>query len=75
MPLEQVIARATLNAARALHDDRLGSLAAGKQADVTVLSLREGAFELVDSREEVVTTEHKLFAEATVVAGKVVWER
>ena len=75
MPLEQVIARATLNAARALHDDRLGSLAAGKQADVTVLSLREGAFELVDSREEVVTTEHKLFAEATVVAGKVVWCR
>jgi dihydroorotase len=75
MPLEQVVARVTLNAARALRDDRLGSLAPGKQADVAVMSLREGTFELVDSRNEMVTTKRRLSAEATVVAGKVVWER
>jgi dihydroorotase len=75
MPLEQVVARVTLHAARALRDERLGSLAPGKQADVAVLSLREGTFELVDSRQETITTEHKLFAEATVMGGKVVWER
>ena len=75
MPLGEVVARTTVNAAAALRDERLGSLAPGKLADVSVLSLGEGAYELVDSPGEVVPTQHKLFAEATIVAGKVVWER
>jgi dihydroorotase len=75
MSLDEVVARTTCNAARALHKECLGSLVPGQTADVTVLSLREGDWELVDSPGEVVKIERKLFAEATVVGGKVVWER
>jgi dihydroorotase len=50
MPLAQVIARATVNAARVFptFDDR-GTLNIGAPADVTIMELREGTFEFVDT--------------------------
>jgi dihydroorotase len=50
MPLDQVIARGTINAARVFDafKDR-GTLKVGAPADVAVLELREGSFEFVDN--------------------------
>jgi dihydroorotase len=48
--LEQVIAMCTVNPARVLGEqDRLGSLQAGRQADVTVLELRQGDWVVHDT--------------------------
>jgi dihydroorotase len=48
--LEQVIAMCTANPARVLGEqDRLGSLAVGRQADVSVLELREGDWVVHDT--------------------------
>ena len=50
MPLSQIIACATVNAARVFpsFDDR-GTLNVGAPADVAILELREGAFEFLDN--------------------------
>ncbi|MDQ0471920.1 amidohydrolase/deacetylase family metallohydrolase [Labrys wisconsinensis] len=70
MPLDQVIAASTVNAARALGRPELGTLKPGSVGDASILSLREGAFPLEDVRGEVVTAGERLFAEGLVVAGR-----
>jgi dihydroorotase len=71
VPLDQVIAMATVNAARAVTPfQRLGSLAVGATADVTVLALRQGEFEFVDNENTKRTGKQKLFATAAIVGGK-----
>ncbi len=48
--LEDVVRMTTLNPARALGlEERIGSLAPGRQADVTVLELRQGRWRVFDS--------------------------
>jgi dihydroorotase len=48
--LEQVIAMCTVNPARALGEqDRLGSLAIGRQADISVLDVRQGDWLVYDT--------------------------
>ncbi len=76
MPLDQVIARATLNAARAFDafSDR-GTLNIGAPADIAVLELREGSFEFVDNYKGIRTGRQRLFPFATVVGGKKAPER
>jgi len=50
-PLEQVIAMATVNAARAIdRGPNLGTLKVGAPGDVTVIELVEGPVEFVDTR-------------------------
>src|SRR6267154_1161810 len=50
MPLSQVIACATVNAARVFPSfDNRGTLNVGAPADVAILELREGAFEFIDN--------------------------
>ena len=47
---EQVIAMCTVNPARVLGEqDRLGSLAVGRQADISVLELRQGEWVVHDT--------------------------
>jgi len=47
--LQQVITMSTHNPARAINEDqRLGSLAVGRQADISVLDLREGEWTVFD---------------------------
>jgi dihydroorotase len=75
MPLEEVVRRVTCNAADALGETALGRLAVGAPADIAVLSLREGAFTLVDSRKETLTSPSRLVCEATVQGGELVYER
>jgi dihydroorotase len=71
MPLAQVIACATVNAARGFpaFDDR-GTLNIGAPADVTIMELREGAFEFVDNYKGIRTGRQRLFPFATVLAGR-----
>lgn len=71
MTIDQVVARATLNASRVypLFRDR-GTLNVGAPADVAVLELREGTFEFVDNYENLRVGSHRLFPHETVLAGK-----
>lgn len=71
MPLDQVIARATVNAARIFEafDDR-GTLNVGAPADVAVLELREGTFDFLDNYQGKRTGRQRLFPVATVIGGK-----
>jgi dihydroorotase len=71
MPLSQVIACATVNAARCFpsFDDR-GTLNVGAPADVAIMELREGTFEFVDNYKGVRTGHQRLFPSETVLAGK-----
>jgi len=71
MPLDKVIAAATVNAARVFEafDDR-GTLNVGAPADVAVLELREGTFEFLDNYEGKRSGRQRLFPIATVIGGK-----
>ena len=71
MTVDQVIACATVNAARAfpVFHGR-GTLKVGAPADVAILELREGTFEFVDNFGNTRTGRQRLFPSATVFAGK-----
>jgi dihydroorotase len=71
MPLDQVIARATVNASRVFEVFRdRGTLNVGAPADVAVLELREGSFEFVDNYGNTRIGRQRLFPSGTVLAGK-----
>src|SRR6202035_2521773 len=71
MPLSQIIACATVNAARVFpsFDDR-GTLNVGAPADVAIMELREGTFEFLDNYKGVRSGHQRLFPAGTVLAGK-----
>jgi dihydroorotase len=71
MPLSQIIACATVNAARVFpsFDDR-GTLNVGAPADVAIMELREGTFEFLDNYKGTRTGHQRLFPARTVLAGK-----
>ena len=71
MPLGQIVACATVNAARVFpsFDDR-GTLNVGAPADVAIMELREGSFEFLDNYKGTRTGRQRLFPIGTVLAGK-----
>jgi dihydroorotase len=71
MPLSQIIACGTVNAARVFpsFDDR-GTLNVGAPADVAILELRQGTFEFLDNYKGTRTGSQRLFPAGTVLAGK-----
>ncbi|HEY4360456.1 MAG TPA: amidohydrolase family protein [Bryobacteraceae bacterium] len=71
MPLEQVIACATVNASRVfpVFANR-GTLKLGAPADIAVLDLREASFEFVDNFQNKRTGHQRLFPSLTFLAGK-----
>src|SRR5580700_3691790 len=71
MPLSQIIACATVNAARCFpsFDDR-GTLNVGAPADVAIMELREGSFEFLDNYKNTRTGRQRLFPSETVLNGK-----
>jgi dihydroorotase len=76
MPIDQVIASATVNAARSFDVFRgRGTLKAGAPADVAVLELREGTFEFEDNYQNKRTGKQRLFPISTVLGGKRVSSR
>jgi dihydroorotase len=74
MPLDQVIAANTWNAARAIKQEQLGNLSVGSVADVAVLRVEKGNFGFVDSNGARMKGTQRLVAELTVREGKVVWD-
>ena len=71
MPLAQVVACATTNAAKVFDafSDR-GTLNVGAPAEVAIMELREGNFEFVDNYQGKRTGRQRLFPIATVLNGK-----
>jgi dihydroorotase len=71
MPLNQIIAAATVNAARCFpaFDDR-GTLNVGAPADVAIMELREGTFEFLDNYKGTRTGRQRLFPSEVVLGGK-----
>jgi dihydroorotase len=70
MPLNDVIAASTANAAFALKRPELGSLKPGCVGDATVLSVKEGRFDYVDVVGEHLTGERRIVSEGVVIAGR-----
>jgi dihydroorotase len=71
MPLNQIVAGATVNAARCFpaFDDR-GTLNVGAPADIAIMELREGTFEFLDNYKGTRTGRQRLFPAETVLNGK-----
>ena len=70
MPLNDVIAASTVNAAMALKRPELGSLKPGSVGDATILSVKEGRFDYVDVVGEHLDGDRKIASEGVVVAGR-----
>lgn len=74
MSIEDIIQRATWNAAKSLKREDLGQLSEGAVADIAILSMLNGNFGFVDAGGNKIEGQHKLEAELTVRAGKIVWD-
>ncbi len=74
MSLNDVIQRASWNAAQSIKRQDLGSLSEGTVADVAILSLLNGNFGFVDAGGNKIMGAQKLESELTVRAGKIVWD-
>jgi dihydroorotase len=70
LSLEQVIERVTVNPARMLHyPEKIGTLAPGVTADVAILELAQGNFELRDQRGQTRVARQQFVLVATVKSG------
>ncbi|WP_420393937.1 amidohydrolase/deacetylase family metallohydrolase [Acuticoccus sp.] len=70
MPLDRVIAASTVNAAKALQREELGSLKPGSVGDATILSVEDGAFDYVDVKGVHMTGDKRIVSEGVVLAGR-----
>jgi dihydroorotase len=70
--LEQVIAMSTVDPARAIGEgNRLGSLAVGRQADISVLEVREGRWVVYDTLRDSMKIDKTVVPVLTVKRGRV----
>ena len=74
MSIEDVVTRATWNAATSIKREDLGNLGEGSIADIAVLSVQNGKFGFVDAAGNRLEGNRKLEAELTVRQGKIVWD-
>ena len=71
MPLADIIATVTNNPAAMLGlSDTLGSLRVGRDADISVLDIQDGRFELRDNSGNVVIGRHMLMPSLALVGGE-----
>jgi dihydroorotase len=70
MPLGDVIAATTVNAAMALKRPELGTLKVGSIGDATILSVKSGQFDYVDVVGEHMTGDKRILSEGVVIAGR-----
>ena len=70
MPLADVIAASTVNAAMAMKRPELGSLKVGSVGDATLLTIRDGEFDYVDVVGEHLNGAKRIVSEGVVIAGK-----
>jgi dihydroorotase len=74
LTLDQVVQRATWNAAREIKQDTLGHLSVGAGADIAVLRLERGSFGFPDAYGTRVDGTARLVNELTVRNGKIVYD-
>lgn len=74
MSIEDIVLRATWNAAKSIKRNDLGNLSEGAVADIAVLSFLNGNFGFVDAGGNKIEGNRKLEAELTIRAGKIVWD-
>jgi dihydroorotase len=74
MPLREVVAANTWNAAKAIGQDALGHLSVGAVADVAVLGIERGEFGFVDTRGTRLDGTERLRCELTLFGGEVVYD-
>jgi dihydroorotase len=70
MPLADVIAASTVNAAFALKRPELGSLKPGCVGDATILSVKDGRFDYVDVVGERLAGDRRIVSDGVVIAGR-----
>src|SRR3981189_3255517 len=70
MPLPDVVAASTVNAAMALRRFELGSLKPGSVGDATLISIKEGQFDYVDVVGEHLIGDRKIVSEGVVIGGR-----
>lgn len=70
MPLADVIAASTVNAAFALKRPELGSLKPGSAGDATILSVKDGRFDYVDVVGEHLEGNRRIASNGVVIAGR-----
>jgi len=76
MKLDDIVLRATAAPAKILgYAGTVGTLKPGANADVAVLELRDGNFDLTDSEGSTITAKRRLIAHTTVKDGRVWYER
>jgi dihydroorotase len=76
MSLDDLVARATAAPAKILgYEGTVGTLKPGANADIAVLELRDGNFELKDSEGSTITAKRRLIAQMTLRDGRVCYER
>jgi len=76
MSLDDLVARATAAPAKILgYEGTVGTLKPGANADIAVLELRDGNFELKDSEGSTITARRRLIAQMTLRDGRVCYER
>jgi len=69
MPLPDVVAASTVNAAMALRRPELGSLKPGSVGDATLISIKDGQFDYVDVVGEHLIGDRKIVSEGVVIGG------
>jgi dihydroorotase len=73
MPIEAVIEKTTFSPAKAIRrEESLGSLAIGREADITILEEQEGEFELMDTKGDTLKGDTSLACVGVVRAGRLV---
>jgi len=70
MPLNDVIAASTVNAAMALQRPELGTFKPGSAGDATILTIKDGQFDYVDVVGEHMTGDKRILSEGVVLKGK-----
>jgi len=70
MPLSDVIAASTVNAAMALKRPELGTFKPGSAGDATILTVKDGQFDYEDVTGEHMTGDKRIFSEGVVINGR-----
>jgi dihydroorotase len=76
MSLPDIIRRATSAPAKILgYEGTVGTLRPGANADISLLELRDGNFDLTDSEGTTITAKRRLIAQVTIKDGRVTYQR
>ncbi|HTQ34211.1 MAG TPA: amidohydrolase/deacetylase family metallohydrolase [Stellaceae bacterium] len=76
MSLDEIIRRSTAAPAKILgYEGTVGTLKPGANADVAVIELRDGNFDLTDSEGSTITAKRRLIPQMTLRDGRVCYER